>query len=190
MQILGLGHYSRTGKDTFAKYLKAIGAESGLRVELRAFAQKLKQICHDLYGWAGLREAAFYETPEGAPYRDQVLPSLGMTPVDIWVKAGMAMREVYPDTWIDCVLRAPPECDLLVITDVRFPNEAEAIRRAGGHLIKIERPGVVPRDTPADTALLGFRGWTATVVAENLAELEGWATYYAIAYASMAQAAC
>jgi hypothetical protein len=41
-----------------------------------------------------------------------------------------------------------PENEALVVTDVRFPNEADAIRQAGGVVVRIERPGVGPHTDP------------------------------------------
>ena len=37
-----------------------------------------------------------------------------------------------------------PEQSNWIITDTRFPNEAEAIKKAGGIIIRIERPGIDP----------------------------------------------
>lgn len=39
------------------------------------------------------------------------------------------------------VRNLPPGC-MLVVTDVRFPNEAEAIQREGGIVIRVLRPGM------------------------------------------------
>ena len=71
MKIIGLGHYSRVGKDTFANYLVESLAEyqPSLKVLKRSFAWKLKQVTHELFSWAGLREPEFYETAEGAAVR-------------------------------------------------------------------------------------------------------------------------
>lgn len=163
MKIIGLGHYSRTGKDTFANsvvnYIQV--HRKGLRVKKIPFAWKLKQICHELYAWDGLREPEFYDTPEGEKYRDIKLPTIGKTPVEIWVAMGTpAIRDqVYQPTWVDYLLKSDLGLDVLVIPDVRFPNEVAAVQDAGGTLIKIVRPGFGPRNTVADKALRGFTGW-------------------------------
>jgi hypothetical protein len=163
--ILGLGHYSRTGKDTLADLLKAeidrISDPHCVTIK-RAFAYKLKELCHATYQWAGLREPDYYDTPEGTPLRTQPLPLLNwMTPVDVWVKFGNAIRDrVSPTTWIDYVLAHEASiADVLIISDVRYPNEALATRERGGLLIKVVRTGYGPKDTVADHALLGFTDW-------------------------------
>ena len=163
MKIVGLGHYSRTGKDTFANYLVDYLHEYNptLRVKKIPFAWKLKQICHDLYGWDGLREPEFYDIKENEYLRDVPLPTIGKTPVQIWVAFGTpAVREqVYDKTWIDYLLQTDQGLDVLIVPDVRFPNEVSAIEQLGGSLHKIVRPGYGPRKTVADRALVGYTGW-------------------------------
>jgi len=47
-----------------------------------------------------------------------------------------------------------PEYPNWIITDTRFPNEAEAIKKAGGIVIRVDRPGVKPiNDHPSETGL-------------------------------------
>ena len=84
-----------------------------------------------------------------------------MTVVELWVAMGTpAIRDnVYDRTWIDFILKADHQCDLLIVPDVRFPNEAKIFQEEGAHLVKCIRPGYGPRDTVADQALVGFDGW-------------------------------
>lgn len=181
MKIIGLGHASRVGKDTFADMLveEFKRQESDNLVVKRPFAWKLKQIAHDLYAWDGMREPEWYDLEEGAPYRDTPLPTIGKTPVEIWVALGTpAIREqVYQNTWIDYVLKGTI-ADMLIIPDVRFPNEIDAIRQMGGTLIHVVRPGVEPRNTVADRALLSYDGWDYRVNNhKGLGELRRQATW-------------
>ena len=161
--VIGLGHYSRTGKDTFANYLIALLGKHApqVRVLKRSLAWKLKQVTHELYAWAGIQPPEHYETREGEKDRDIVLPALSMTPVEVWVAFGTkAVRNnVYDRTWLDYLLKSNLSTDVLIVPDVRFPNEADAIKAAGGVTIKIVRPGYGPRKTVADRALLGYDGW-------------------------------
>lgn len=192
MKILGLGHYSRTGKDTFANaVIERLQKHTDLKASKIPFAWKLKQICHELYAWDGMREPEFYDTPDGEKYRDIKLPTIGKTPVEIWVAMGTpAIREqVYQPTWIDYLLKSDLGLDVLVVPDVRFPNEVSAIKDLGGTLIKIVRPGYGPRNTVADQALVGFTGWDyvfgahgdinmlrleASYIASCLADMKDW----------------
>ncbi len=172
--IVGLGHYSRTGKDTLADMLceHLLQINPKLRVAKIPFAWKLKEICHELYGWAGLKYPTFYDIPENAHLRDVVLPEIGKTPVEIWVAMGTpAVREnVYQGTWVDYVLRGRRDLDVIIIPDVRFMNEVEAIRERDGVLVKVTRPGVEPRKTVADQAIAGYCGWDLHVVNDGTLE--------------------
>lgn len=60
----------------------------------------------------------------------------------------------YEDIWVDAALnQIKPEMKV-VIADVRYPNEADAIQKFGGKLWRIERPGVGPaNEHPSESAL-------------------------------------
>lgn len=177
MKIIGLGHYSRTGKDTLANAVIAALNEysPSLRVKKVPFAWKLKQIAHELYGWDGLREPGYYDTREGEKFRDVILPRIGLTPVEIWIKVGNLLREVYGKTWIEYVIRGVQDVDVLIVPDVRFPNEVEALREADALLGKVVRPGYGPRKSISDRALLPYRGWDFVVGASGkMSELENY----------------
>ena len=92
------------------------------------FATKLKQIVHELYAWAGVGDEAYYNDPEHEHERDIVIPELGMTPVELWVKFGtLAVRErVYDLTWVNYLLKTDHKLDVIIISDVRYPNEVES----------------------------------------------------------------
>jgi hypothetical protein len=67
-------------------------------------------------------------------------------------------RELISDTvWIDAALNNVELDDhykSIVVTDVRFPNEAQAIKDRGGYIFRIEREGVGPaNDHPSEIAL-------------------------------------
>ncbi|MDG4801735.1 hypothetical protein [Micromonospora sp. WMMD980] len=55
---------------------------------------------------------------------------------------GVAIRDIEPDFWVRAVMRhVEREPRPVVITDVRFPNEAGAIEAVGGVLVRVIRPG-------------------------------------------------
>jgi hypothetical protein len=63
---------------------------------------------------------------------------------------GSAMRAVDPDIWIRPVLAKAIEANdagvPVVVTDVRYPNEVEALKRGGFKLLHINRPGIPQLD--------------------------------------------
>lgn len=53
----------------------------------------------------------------------------------------------------------------VVVTDVRFLNEAERVRQAGGFVLRIERPGLPLGDLhPSETELDGWNGFAEIVL--------------------------
>lgn len=179
-----LGHYKRTGKDTFADYLVELVKEYDptIKIGKRSIAYKLKLISHDLYGWAGLQHPNYYETTAGSQMREIIIPKLGKSPRQIWIDLGTkAVRDqVYTDTWLEWFMHTPSANDIDIITDIRFPNEGSAFAGLPGiHFIKIVRPGYGPTNGP-DRELVGWGGWDNIIgTSGSLRELEHFAAKYA-----------
>lgn len=144
LPIIAFGHQSRVGKDTAARAVERAvpGAE---RV---AFADDLKAFAHQLFQPYGLRERDYYEANPQARTRElEALPAgehrvFPPTAVDVWVEFGNACRRIAPDVWVDRVLRKTrlDPVKLIVISDLRFPNEFRRVREAGGWCVRIDRP--------------------------------------------------
>jgi hypothetical protein len=153
MKIIGLSGKARAGKSTVASML----GEHGF-VE-KPLAYPLKEIC--LRVFAG-KMTAFHLFGEG---RDEPIPSLGgLTARRALQTLGTEWgRGCYPDVWIELALAEIRATNAdtyrvrekFVISDVRFKNEAAAIRKAGGEVWRIVRPGV------------GLEGEAAAHVSEN-----------------------
>jgi hypothetical protein len=170
--IIGLGHQSRVGKDTCSQYMaEYIQDKYGTPVWQVSFAWKLKEIAHDLFKHKGVMEPQYYDdNPEA---RTVVIPGYGKTAVDLWIDIGQKMREVYQDVWLEQVTAANNKA-ITIVRDVRFPNEAEAIKRAGGFLVKITRKGQVVRGS--DTAMPENFKWDYQINNNGpLEELKTWA---------------
>ena len=62
-----------------------------------------------------------------------------------------------------------PELPNWIITDTRFPNEAQAIKDAGGIVIRVDRPGVKPiNDHPSE---VGLDNWKFDYKIANVSDL-------------------
>jgi hypothetical protein len=50
-------------------------------------------------------------------------------------------RKYWPNIWLDCFTRDYDKVtsNIVLVTDVRFPNEAETIRKLGGKVLKVSR---------------------------------------------------
>lgn len=131
--LIGLIGRLKSGKDTAGRRLTEKHGFSRY-----AFADILKELCsyavdrEDL-GWDGENWIGS-KTPLGR----QILQGIGH-----------GAREVLgPDVWVDAMAMAiainqkNATDDDIVITDVRYLNEAEWVKRRGGLLIRINRPDV------------------------------------------------
>jgi hypothetical protein len=77
-----------------------------------------------------------------------------------WVNALISDYTPTQVQWSDGPLGGYKDGDLpnWVITDTRFPNEADAIKHKGGILIRVERPGVKPiNNHPSEVGLDDFK---------------------------------
>lgn len=158
MKIIAFGHRKFVGKDIAAKFLLTEYkiTNPNLTVTKKAFADKLKDIAHQIYWWAGLQPKEYYEiNPKD---KSNVLPLLNKTVRQIWIEIGMKFREIYSDTWIDNIL-VGTKADILIITDLRFPNEFNKIKEKGGYCVRIDRWSVPPTNDEADFALAQCLGW-------------------------------
>jgi hypothetical protein len=144
--LIGLSGRKFSGKDTVAMYL-------GLKYERRKFAEKLKKMISVLLDCSvqALEDHEFKEAPIlGTLNPRTLMQTLGTE----W---GRALDE---NIWVNAATwDLQPEHNV-VFTDVRFPNEAEAIKKLGGVLIKVMRPHLHSTDThPSETSLDDYDDW-------------------------------
>ena len=124
-----------------------------LKIKQISFAAKLKDVSYQLYSWAGLKIGVYYESHY--ELKEVALPHLELSPRQIWIEVGNKMREIYSDTWINFALFGV-QADILIITDLRFCNEAAAILETGGLVKKINRFNI-PQGT--DLAEIDLDTW-------------------------------
>lgn len=138
--IIGLYGDSRSGKDTIAKLMVDHG------FEWRSFAAPLREILLNInplleatdddaiflseavrdYGWDGVKKHYPYS-------------------VDMMIALGQSVRDlIHEDAWVWGVFTDPLPKNM-VISDVRQPNEYEAIIDAGGEVWKVVRAGTTRR---------------------------------------------
>lgn len=134
-QLVGLIGRKRSGKDSFASVLVE---EFGFRRV--AFADPLKSAALDLdpiiRGGARPRLADVVAAKGWESTKDKY-PEARRT----LQRLGVAIRNIDPDFWLRAALaEIDRDTRPVVVTDVRFPNEAEKLAAMGAHLIRIERP--------------------------------------------------
>lgn len=106
---------ARHGKDTSAEIIKDNLEARGYRVLITHYADLLKFICKNFFGWNGEKDEA------GRTLLQQVGTN--------------CIREQDPDYWVDFVANLirmfPDRYDFVIIPDTRFPNEIDRIADAG-----------------------------------------------------------
>lgn len=152
--LIGFSGKMAVGKNTCADYLT--DRYGGAQV---AFADELKRVSRELFAVDPARKD---DRTRG-----------------ILQRVGVAMREIEEDVWVNAALRKAYQLEgtlsgPICFTDVRFPNEADAIHRAGGKLVKVvceervrlERIQALYPETTAErlnhiseTALDSYTGW-------------------------------
>ena len=130
--IIGLSGYARSGKDTVAELLvlnygfKRVAFADGIRQALLA----LNPILYDgtrlnetvqMYGW------------EVAKAKDEVRRLLQVMGTEVGRKL------IHEDVWVWRLFNSIDDNERIVIPDVRFPNEGDAIKKLGGSLWRINR---------------------------------------------------
>jgi len=195
MLILGFGNKARQGKDTAAeaitshyKHISEHYAYPPIRTVTIKFADSLYREANDYLEIGhnlGITPAELFK--KGV--REIVGGELVQTPIPDWVTPdpnptfpknapygkhpkllqwwGTELRRAQdPNYWVKKTFVAiPKNADIVMITDVRFPNEADAVKQQGGYTINVQRlredgqpyySGDRPADHISETALDGY----------------------------------
>jgi hypothetical protein len=160
MKIIGVSGRKRSGKNTTYLFGKLLldEDETGKVVKV-AFADALKRMARDEYGWSGLKDTA----------GRKLLQDLGVG------KRESEGENFWVTKWKDEVLRLehsanPPQ--VVFATDVRFPNEANAIKDMGGEVWRVERPDIKATDFHvSETALDNYGRFDLVIKHRTLDQL-------------------
>lgn len=132
IKLIGITGKARAGKDTLAQCFVGMGYEQV------AFAKGVKDVTAYL---AGEAVELFYQDDT----KEAHCHTLGMTRRRAMQNVGNAMREAIGDhVWVEPLLMAWRVAGMpaTIVSDVRYPNEAQAIRDAGGIVIQVLRPSI------------------------------------------------
>lgn len=140
--IIGFVGFIGSGKDTAADYL--VNFHNFRR---DSFASTLKDSVSAVFGWDRILLEG--RTAESREWREQVdtwwaerlgMPNLTPRWVLQYWGTDLCRQTFHTDIWIASLEnKLRKSKDNSVITDVRFPNEIEAIHNAGGKVVRIKR---------------------------------------------------
>jgi len=136
--VVGVSGYARSGKDSVARVF--VSRHGFTRA---AFADALKELAcrtNPIVSPDGRRLASLVDEIGWDRAKTEVPEVRG-----ILQRLGKGARDVLgEDIWVDTLFRQHAGASRLVIPDVRFPNEAAAVRGRGGRVVRVVRPGVGP----------------------------------------------
>jgi hypothetical protein len=139
--VIGIAGAAGAGKDTVADFLKPSGYER------YSLALPIKLGLNAMFGWS-------MEQWNDREWKERVLPEFGVSPRRLAQTLGTewGRETVSPDLWVQLAsnhyrmhvmpLIKSGRIAGVVIPDIRFPNEVEWVRRWGGKVWYIDRPGV------------------------------------------------
>ena len=140
--IVGIVGFIGSGKDTIADYLVNFH-----EFRRESFASTLKDAVSSIFGWD--RTLLEGRTKESREWREQVDPwwadRLAMpTLTPRWVLqywgTEVGRKSFHDEIWIASLEnKLRNSKDNIVVSDCRFPNEIESIKRAGGIIIWVQR---------------------------------------------------
>lgn len=115
MKIICIAGKARHGKDTAANYLKKKLENLKYRVLVIHYADLLKHICKNIFGWNGVKDE------KGR----QLLQYVGTDVVreqrpNYWVNFVISILDMFYENW-----------DYVLIPDCRFPNEINTLKDDG-----------------------------------------------------------
>jgi hypothetical protein len=130
--IIGLSGYAQSGKDATANLLclnydyKRIAFADPMRHALQIINPRLDSVTRvsdlvDDYGW---------DVAKKNPEVRRLLQVIG---------TDFGRKMLGDDVWVKMAVRDLRQGDRVVISDVRFPNEADAIKKLGGTVWRINR---------------------------------------------------
>lgn len=139
--VVALSGYAGSGKDETARILADLYGYRRI-----AFADKLKELVKVIDPIVGYTDAEDWRVSE-------LIEAFGDTRAKkewpeyrrLLQAVGVGCRDLFgPNFWVDQALYNIQPDELIVITDVRFPNEWQAVKDRGGVVWRIHRPGVGP----------------------------------------------
>ncbi|WFU52335.1 hypothetical protein QA639_21755 [Bradyrhizobium pachyrhizi] len=140
MTVVGLAGFAQSGKTTAALYL-----EKKYGIRRKHIAEPLRAMLAVLLQANGMSSEMISRYLEG-DLKESVIPELGVTSryAQITIGTEWGRQLISQDLWANTWARGIADGESVMNDSVRFPNEAEAIRKLGGVVIMIKRPGTKP----------------------------------------------
>lgn len=169
-------------KFTLSEYLEEHRTDKLCNWEIKKYAYKVKQIASIITGIPieKFEDREFKKTTLDENWyisekaKNGVYYNKGMTVRTMLQKIGTdCLRDnLHPNVWINALFADYTDVLNWIITDVRFPNEARAIKARGGVVIRLLRGSDSELTHESETALDSYKDWDYTVDNRNLSKGE------------------
>lgn len=151
-QLIGLTGYAQSGKDTVASIL--VEKYGYRRI---AFADKIRDFLYGVNPMVACSPTGYLQDLVNLVGWDKAKqePQVRRLLQDLGISARELLDE---DIWVNSALKGVTSGERIVVTDVRFENEAAKISLLGGQLWRIKRVGVGPvNDHVSESELDGYK---------------------------------
>ena len=165
--VIGLTGYAQSGKDTLASILVEKYGYSRV-----AFADKIRDFLYGINPMVACSPTGYlrdlvnlvgWDKAKQEPQVRRLLQDLGIS----------ARELIDENIWVTTALRHVGKDERVVVTDVRFENEAMMIKLMGGQLWRVRRPGVEAVNSHvSETQLDGYKVDQIFVNSGSIQDLE------------------
>jgi hypothetical protein len=141
VRVLGLSGWARSGKDSVAEFLQERCGYTKM-----SFAQPMKDALATLDPLVDVDGYNIHLSSALDKIGWEPLKSMSQEIRPLLQRFGTEVgRQMFGENfWVDLALKQIPDGAKVVFADVRFPNEAEAVKKLGGQVWRIERDGFGP----------------------------------------------
>jgi hypothetical protein len=183
------------GKDTFARYVREWLEERGVEVRRRGFSDALKEEVADLLAPFLVGSPMWMNTPVDT-LRDDLVDIFNhgskkdKEPFRLmlqWWGVEFRRQMFNPEYWLRSLelwaaseLHEVKKTLVVLVPDLRMPNECRFIKNADGVLVKVYRPNMDGSDQHAtETALDDFKDWDRLILNDGtIEEMRNWARIF------------
>ncbi|MFF7021438.1 hypothetical protein ACFY97_10525 [Streptomyces klenkii] len=167
--LIGLAGAARSGKDATASFLVEMGWQR------KAFADPIREFLYRMDLWLADGEGgslplnAIVDERGWEAAKEEHYEVRGLLQ-RCGTEAG---RELLgPDVWVDALFKDVLPGVPTVISDVRFPNEARAIKERGGLVVQVRRPKQILIEGAAHISENALADWDFDVILLNTGTLD------------------
>lgn len=179
-RLIGLVGYAQSGKDTVASFMPDV-TRVAFADPLREMMARLNPLVCVRGGWHPYKDADYEHYNVLVRARSYEWVKENTNARDFMVALGAGAREtIDPNVWVKAgkrrIEQALDEGRHVVVTDVRYLNEAMTILVNGGGLVYVDRPGVGPANEEEERSIAELRKRVDMFTLTNGDTLEGLET--------------